>query len=298
MKRTPVDFLKDIAVGLIISLVYFLSAKFGLTLAFNNPSATPVWPPTGIAIATLLVLGYRFWPSIFIGAFAANYLTSSPLSALGIAFGNTLEGFLGAYLINNLASGKKVFDRYDSIFKFAGICIFVTMVSATIGVTSLVAFGFETLQNYLQTWITWWMGDMVGALIFTPLLVLWARDQKLRNPEELVWLHFIALIMAIAIFGGILPDPFNTYPTAFLITPLYIWAAFRFSQKETITLLIIVSGIAIWGTLNGKGQFAVGTPNISLIILQVYMAFQVVTMLILSALVQQTRNIEKKGKKK
>src|SRR5215831_12702631 len=157
-----------------LTLIYIVAGKLALKLAFVNASASPVWPPAGIALAALLVLGYRVWPAIFIGAFAVNFWTTlNILSSVGIACGNTLEAFCGAWLVNRFANGMRVFDRPQDVFKFAVAAILSTMVSPTIGVTSLAFTGFAQWSNYWPVWATWWLGDASGDLIVTPLLVLW-----------------------------------------------------------------------------------------------------------------------------
>src|SRR5438270_1794583 len=102
----------------LLTLVYFIAGKFGLMLASLNASASPVWPPTGIALAALIVLGYRVWPAIFVGAFLANLFTTGGVAtSLCIATGNSLEAICGAWLINRFANGVRVFDRSQDVFR-------------------------------------------------------------------------------------------------------------------------------------------------------------------------------------
>ncbi|MDP9099154.1 MAG: MASE1 domain-containing protein, partial [Verrucomicrobiota bacterium] len=102
----------------VLTVLYFLAAKFSLKLAFLHASASPVWPPAGIALAALLVLGYRMWPAIFIGAFLVNLATvGNVFTSIGIATGNTLEAIVAAWLIHRFAGGTHVFDRAQHVFK-------------------------------------------------------------------------------------------------------------------------------------------------------------------------------------
>src|ERR1700731_200172 len=121
-----------------LTVLYFVGSKLGLRLAIVHPSATAVWPGTGIALAALLLLGYRVWPGIFLGAFAVSLTTAgSILSSLGIASGNTLEALLGAYLVTRFANGRRVFNRAEDIFKFALLaCIVATTLGASFGTAS------------------------------------------------------------------------------------------------------------------------------------------------------------------
>ncbi|MGH7455162.1 MAG: MASE1 domain-containing protein, partial [bacterium] len=174
------QFFKNLSVVAILAAIYFAAGKLGLKLAFVHASATAVWPPTGITMAAFLLLGYRVWPGIFLGAFLVNMTTAgSVATSIGIATGNTLEGLVGAYLVNRFAHGRNVFDRPLDIFKFTVFAgIVSTAVSATFGVTSLCLGSFANWANYASIWLTWWLGDAMGDLVVAPLLILW-----IANPD-------------------------------------------------------------------------------------------------------------------
>src|SRR5437588_90686 len=127
--------------GLLVALAaaYFVAGRLGLRFAVVSPNATVVWPPTGIALAALLLAGYDVWPAIMVGAFLVHLSTTGSVpSAVAIAAGNTLEGLLGAYLVNRFARGRRVLERARDIFTFAILAgIVSTAVSATAGVLAL-----------------------------------------------------------------------------------------------------------------------------------------------------------------
>ena len=101
------SWLTDLGVLSVLTAVYFVAGKLGLTLAFVNASASPLWPPAGLALAALLLLGYRVWPAVFLGAYLVNVTTAvSVETSIGIAVGNTLEALVGAYLVNRFANGR------------------------------------------------------------------------------------------------------------------------------------------------------------------------------------------------
>ena len=163
--------------GLIaIGLAYFALAKTGLTLASIHPSASPIWPPTGLALAAVLLCGYRIWPAIFLGAVIANVTTAgSVTTAVAIATGNTLEAVIGGFLIHWWSSGRDTFSTPYAIAKFTAICVVVaTPISAAIGIGSLALAGFADWDKIPRIGFTWWMGDVTGALVVTPAIVLWA----------------------------------------------------------------------------------------------------------------------------
>src|SRR5205823_4662928 len=139
-----------------LALIYLVAGKLSLHLAFLHMSASPVWPPAGIALAALLVLGFRVWPAIFVGAFLVNLTTvGNILSSLGIASGNTLEALCGAWLVNQFAGGMQVFDRPQNVFKFALAAVISTALAPTFGVSSLAIGGFVQWSNYWPIWLTW-----------------------------------------------------------------------------------------------------------------------------------------------
>lgn len=264
--------------ALVLAAAYFLSARLGLTLAFVNASATAVWPPAGISLAALLVLGYRAWPGIFLGAFLANVTTAGSVAAsLGIAAGNTLEGLAGAFLVNRFAGGREAFRRPQNIFKFAVLAgMLSTAVGATIGAISLSLGGLARWSDYGAVWLTWWLGDAGGDLIVAPALLLWSANPRLRweSGRTLEGFFFLlSLILAgAAVFGGLLPPAQANVPLDFLCIPILIWAAFRFGPREAATAALALSAMAIWGTVNGFGPFVRRSQNESLLLLQSFMA--------------------------
>ena len=161
-----------------IAIIYIALAKLSLALASIHPSATPIWPPTGFALAIVLLLGYRISPAIFLGAFVANVTTAGSIStSLAIATGNALESLVGAYLINRWSDGCSTFDTPGGVTRFALICFLPsTIISATLGVGSLSLAGYADWSDFRSVWTTWWMGDLAGALVITPAIVLWATD--------------------------------------------------------------------------------------------------------------------------
>src|SRR5436309_948289 len=272
----------------IVTGVYFIAGKLGLSLAFLNASASPVWPPAGIALAVLLLFGYRIWPAIFVGAFLVNATTAGNVAtSLAIATGNTLEAVSGAWLVNRFADGTSVFDRPQGVFKFALAAVVSTIVSPAFGVTSLALGGFADWTNYGAIWLTWWLGDITGDLLIAPLIILWSIPSKRRwNRRAAVEVGILLLLLFVlseAVFGGWLKISARNYPIAFICGPIVIWTAFRFTQRETATGIFILSAIAIWGTLHGFGPFVRETENQSLLALQSWAAVLTITAMALSA---------------
>src|SRR5919109_3789398 len=281
----------------ILTVVYFIAGKLGLMLASLHASASPVWPPAGIALAALLLFGYRAWPAIFIGAFLVNVTTAGNFAtSLAIASGNSLEALAGAWLVNRFAGGTNVFDRPQGVFKFALAAAISTIVSPIFGVTSLALAGFADWANYGAVWLTWWLGDATGDLVFTPLVLLWSTASKRRwNKREAAEVGALLLLLVLLggiVFGGWIEISARNYPIAFIFGPVVIWTAFRFTQRETATGIFILSAIAMWGTLHGFGPFVRETENQSLLALQWWTAVLTITAMALSAGMAERRRIE------
>lgn len=281
-----------------LTAVYVVAGKLGLRLAFAYPSATAVWAPTGIALAAFLILGARVWPAIFAGAFLVNLTTAGTVAtSIGIGAGNTLEGLVGAYLINRFANGREVFDSTRDVFTFTLLAAGVsTTVSATCGVTNLALGGFAAWEDFGPIWFTWWLGDLAGDLVVAPVVLLWSNNLRVawrrRQSLEAGALLASLALTGLTVFGGLFPSAIRNYPLEFACIPVFIWAAFRFGSREAATAVLLVSGLAIWGTLRGFGPFARETPNESLLLLQAFMAVASVTTLTLAAAVSERRQVE------
>jgi len=272
-----------------LALIYFVAGKLALNLAFVNASASAVWPPAGIALAALVVFGFRVWPAIFVGAFLVNVTTAGNFfTSFGIATGNTLEALCGAWLVNRFSGGIQLFDRPQNVFKFALAAAISTTVSPSLGITSLALGGFAQWSSYWQVWLTWWLGDASGDLVVAPLLMLWCVQTTQRKWDrgeivEVSVLLLLLVVLAEIVFGGWFPISARNYPVSFICGPIVIWMAFRFTPRETATGIFVLSGIAIWGTLHQFGPFVMQTENQSLLMLQSWTAALTITAMAIAA---------------
>ena len=278
--------------GLLIA-VYVVAGRLGLSFAFVNESASAVWPPTGIAIAALLMFGMRTWPAVTAGAFLVNLGTSGAVAAsAAIAIGNTLEALAGAWLVSRYARGIAAFDRTPDIVRFALAAVSSTAIAATIGVSTLVMAGLASTGDASPIWFTWWLGDAVGALVVTPLILLWSRSPTPRWRQgrglETVALVACHLVASWVVFGAS-PTAAANYPLAFLLMPGLLWTAFRFGARATAAAATVVAVIAIYSTLSGFGPFTRGSANESLLLLQSFIGVTSTMMLSVAAEVKRRR---------
>ncbi len=283
-----------------IAVAYFVVAKLGLELASINPSATPIWPPTGLALASVLLWGYRVCPAIFLAALLANATTAvSIYTASLIALGNTLECLVGGYLVNRWSGGRATFDTPAGVTRFALISLLAaTPISATVGVGSLLAAGDADEAHALSIWATWWLGDLAGAAVVAPVIVLWAGGGvRPSSPRELR--ATAAIVAAASLVGIVAFSPLVGQSTikdslGFLSVVPLLWAALRGRRRDTATVALILAGFAVWGAISQVGPFARATQNDSFLLLLMFMMSTSVPSLILSADVGVRRQAEER----
>src|SRR5262245_55758479 len=224
----------SLVVSMVLGVVYFIAGMFGLLLACAHHSSYAVWPATGIALAALLIFGYRVWPAIFVGALLVNVtIVGSLATSVGIGIGNTLEGLLGAYLVNRFARGCDTLDYPESLFWFIVLAgVISTTVSATCGVLSLFSGGFARWVDLGSIWLTWWLGDMAGNLVVAPVLLTWNVRRRPVGEHGKAFEVILSLggllLVSQLIFGGLFPSNIQGYPLEFLCMPFLLWAALRF----------------------------------------------------------------------
>ena len=279
-----------------LTLAYFLAGRLGLSMAYLNASASPIWPPTGIAVAALLLFGRQLWPGVAAGALLVNLSTSGSISAAAlIALGNTLEALLAAYLVERFAHGAQAFERTRDVFLFVvAAAVIAPIVSATIGVSALALSHLAEPGAYRTVWLTWWMGDALGSVLYAPALILLWIDRRPRTRLEqieglIVIVALIVLAAAVFRYGG--EPERGSYPLGFLCIPLALWPAFRVGQRETAIAAVALSIVAVWGTLGRYGPYATELPNRGLLLAQTFAGVVAITTAAMAALVGERQRL-------
>jgi PAS domain S-box-containing protein len=270
----------DWAVVAAVAGIYVGTAKLGIELSVAHGVITPVWAPTGVALASLLLFGPRLWPAVAIGAFVANATSDVSLAvAAGIAVGNTLEAAVGAYGLRRLGF-RVAFERVRDVLWFVGLAaVAATTIAATNGVTVLhIA---DNLQDdYGHEWLLWWFGDAAGALLVTPLLLVWAANRH-RRPSLRAALEFASVCGALAAVSAIvfLAGAWR-YP--YFLFPLFVWATLRFRQVGAATTAFLAGALATAGVVADKVPIG-STDTEGVQILQALIAVVAITVLVLAA---------------
>lgn len=290
----------------ILALLYFAMGKLGLSLAFFDESASPVWPPTGLALAAILLLGYWVWPAILIGAFWVNWTTKqtshAPFVCLAIALGNTLEAVLGAMLARRFAKGIAAFDRAGDMWRYLLLAaVPSTILSASIGVCALMVARIDSWDRFLPVWLTWWTGNLISNLIVAPLLIIWLgksiRRCAPRRLAEAGLLLLCTIVLSEVMFGVSFETHSELYPVTPLGIPLLLWAGFRFHQRGAIGTAAVMAAFAVGGTFKKYGPFWVGGhANDSLLLLQMFMGTVTLTALFVAAIVAEREELFEREK--
>jgi diguanylate cyclase (GGDEF)-like protein len=275
----------------LVSAAYFGLAKAGLAFAFANQSVTSIWPPTGLALAAVLIWGYRMWPGVAVGAFLANITTAGSIATvLGIATGNTLEALVGAYLLVSIAGFRPSLERVRDVVALV-VCAALasTMISATIGVASLSASGLVPAGHLASTWRVWWFGDIGGDLLLAPALLIIASRPRLES-RQLITLEAAALLAVLV--GADLLVFAAGQSIVYAILPVLFWIAYRYRQLGTAIGGLITSGLAVYFTAHGQGPFIGGSEDTELLRSQTFVGVATITGLLVAALATERHAAE------
>jgi signal transduction histidine kinase len=275
--------------------VYAVTARLGLLLDAVGGFATVVWAPTGIAIAAVLILGYRTAIAVWLGAFVANLFNGPPIVAAIIAVGNTLEAVLAVYALKRVPGFHRALERVPDVIVFALVAaVIAPVVSATVGVTAVHAAGFVARSQLVDAWRSWWFGDCVGALLVAPLVIVWrfrgTRDMSVRRAREAAAIFASLVIVSGFVFLSDRAVDRSSFFLPYLVFPVLIWAAMRFEQRGAVTAVVIVSVIALVATARGQGPFVRPELHDSLFAVQTFMGIVAVCFLIVAtAIAERTR---------
>ena len=285
--------LSYLAKAALVALVYFSAARLSLALAIPPGYATPVWPPSGIAVASALLIGNRVWPGIWLGAFLANVgVEASVLSAAAIATGNTLEACIAATLARRFVGERGQLERVEDVFRF----ILLAAVSATVAATAGFAclwLGHELVPgSALRNWWTWWQGDFAGIILVAPLILSWssasAAAWSAQKTIEAACFGLLLLATAV-IISSEAASHFVPFSLTFIALPFIIWAAFRLGEREATSAIAVVCGVAVWYAVDRRELFASLPLNELLLMLLTFISMVVATGLTLVTLAKEHR---------
>jgi PAS domain S-box-containing protein len=278
-----------------LAALYFVAAKASLAFAIPPGYASPLWMPSGLALAACLLLGTRLWPGIWVGAALANLtVDQSFFAAVLIGTGNTFEALAGVALVRRWIAIPQRLEATGDALRFIGAAALCSLVAPTIAAAPLTMDHALAATALLTNWFTWWQGDLLGILIVTPLVLSWSARSTIEwtplRTLEAVGGLVLMVLTAQWVFGSP-AQPGSPQPLPYVAIPIVLWAALRFGLREVTTAVGLFSGLALWHTIGGRGPLATGNSVESLSVLLGFVGTLVAMGLILSAALEQRREM-------
>ena len=293
---------------LLLAVVYAAGASFGQILAIPPGNVTAFFPASGIALAALVLGGRCLWPGVWLGSFVVNtqafFDTTSPARAATTAL---VGAVIGAGATFEALAAARMFPPWDrnaeaplarvrDVVRFTALCGLVCATSsATIGTTSLLVGSLITPAGFVETWLTWWLGDAAGILVITPLLLACSEPRwwVFQGRGFEIVLHQIVLFgFQVLLMSGELPADGPRYPFGHLITPFLVWAGTRLGPLGATLAVFNVSMFVTWATAQGATPFQHEARNVSLLLVQVFVGNVALTTLVLAAVIAERRRAE------
>lgn len=334
-QKSPLNLLvfRKIAGIIFLAIAYYAMAEISRHVASTPQDVTPVWPPDGIGVGAVLLFGNWIGYGVLLGSFLANFwafqdstnfltLIVSALPVLGIAVGTTLGALLGVYLLQKFTREDFSLDRVTGVLKFLVLTGMIgPMINATVGVACLALSGKVPWIAYGAVWFTWWISNVSGIFIVTPIMLswgqLWQKNQPLtwrwrslnsmlgnsKNTPQVrpissfplrLWLIFepVVLLVVILLIAKIAFG--EGYHLEYMLIPILLLSTFRLGQRGATLLTFVVAAIAVIATVNDQGSFAAADTNQSLIQLQSFIGVITLTILLLSATIKERTQSETK----
>jgi PAS domain S-box-containing protein len=284
----------------ILIALYFIGGLVGKETSFLSGSVALVWPPAGIALAAILLFGYRFWPGVALGAVLFSLTDGTPLGffTLGTAIGNTMGAIVCAYLLKKFIAFDNAMKRTRDVTGYIGLACFLgTTVNAAFNVVSLAYSGAVKWDDLFSSILVWWVPNALAGLVVAPFIITWATPSSIRWNGKLI---AEAIFCGAGLVGGTLIS-FNSwfvygiqsYPLAYLPFPFLVWGALRFGQRGATTGTLLVSVLAIYSLLRGIGPFVTSTETDSLMLIGSYIGILAVTNMLLAAAAAERRAAER-----
>lgn len=303
-RKLPLKYLPDFKI-ILAAVLYYLAARLGYFLAFKDTTDLPVWPPSGIAFALIILLGRSTWPGVALGALLTNILAYWNNKDLGqesilaissfIALGQTLEVLAGNYLVKVWIKDSYPFKRAIDTFRFLFVALFMCLIGATFATLSLYFNGVISADSILKNGFTWWVSSVVGILLFTPFILAVTQKQKFTFQSGRILEVAIFAVCMIGIYFLLRFQYFNSTlvrALPYMAIPLMLWSAFRSNFLGTTTFALALSLISIYFTIQGVGPFVLQNANETMLLLQIFIGMISVSAIALSATVAERTQAE------
>lgn len=280
--------------------IYFIGGLLGKKASFLSGSVVLVWPPAGIALAAILLFGYRFWPGVAVGAVLFSFMNGTPMGffTMGTAIGNTMGAIICTYLLQRISRFNNAMERTrDVTFYVALACFLGTTVNALFNVVGLIYSHVLSWDNLTADTLAWWVPNGLAALVVAPFIITWATPSSTRWSRKLI---FEAIICGLGLCAGTylsfnswIIQGLQNYPLAYLPFPFLVWGSLRFGPRGASAGTALVSVMAVYSLLQGTGPFVTNAEKDSLMLIGSYIGIVAVTNLLLAAAAAERRQAER-----
>ncbi len=284
----------------ILTAVYFLGGLLGKESSFLSGSIALVWPPAGIALAAILLFGYRFWPGVALGAVLFSFMNGVPFGffTLGTAIGNTIGAIICTFLLRRIVGFENALERTSDVVGYIGLACFLgTTVNAAFNVVSLAYAGVTPWSDLFTSVLEWWVPNALAGLVVAPFIITWATPSELRWHPRLILEALICggglAIGTLISFHSWFVYGIQNYPLAYLPFPFLVWGALRFGQRGATTGTLLVSALAIHSLLGKRGPFVTPDERESLMLIGSYIGILAVTNMLLASAAAERRQAER-----
>ncbi|HEU4559285.1 MAG TPA: MASE1 domain-containing protein [Longimicrobium sp.] len=281
--------------ALLLALAYFVAGRVGLSLAFVHANASPVWPPSGVALAGLLLMGRRYWPAVYVAAVAVTLTTGVALPyAMMAGVGNVLDAVIGAWLLGRVWRVRTSLAGVRDVLRFVPLAALPgPAASALFGVGGLLLWGMLPWERAPATALVWWTGNGTGVLVAAPLILAWAAARRplgRRHTLELAVAVAGAVLVTVVAFHGRGGWYGASVPLSYAVFPFVTWAAMRMGLRgaSTVTAAVAFAGVAR-AALVIDGPLSAADAQQALLFVQAYLALVSMTGLVLAALTHERR---------
>jgi serine phosphatase RsbU (regulator of sigma subunit)/anti-sigma regulatory factor (Ser/Thr protein kinase) len=284
--RLPLPPTRELALLVGVAAAYYLGARLGLALSLVEENVTPLWPPTGIAVAAFLLLGRRLWPAVAVAALAVNLpISATVVAAIVTAAGNTAGPLVAATLLRRVGFRRQL-DRYRDALAVVFLGALVSMlVSATVGATTLALSGVVPVAQFPSAWAVWWTGDAMGVLVVTPFLLSLPLH---REQPAWTWTQWVeaggVLVLTTVVTLWVTSSQVRGF---FLVLPVLGYASWRLQLRGVAPAALATSLVVTWAAANGRGPFDGRRLLDQMFTLQAFNASVALTSFVLAALITE-----------
>lgn len=276
---------------LAVAGAYYAAADLGLLrqVTVHGSVVTPLWPPTGIALGALLVMGLRVWPGIALGSLLVIATLNGSVSASTalVVAGNTLAPVCAFLLLRSVGFRPELARLRDGVvLVFLGAMAGMA-ISASTGTLVLLADGKLPASGFWPVWAAWWAGDVMGVLVVTPLLLVVRRLRMPRLTDR--WMEGTALLV-VAVPATLLATR-SSLSMLYLVFPILVWAALRFQLAGSAPCALLISVLAVVAGTDRVGPFMDHTMLEVMVNLTVLNGAVALTALLLAALVAEQQTV-------